>query len=292
MAVELKDVISAIPVFSGEKKELETFVNTCDLYVELIDKEALDNLIKIIKTKITGEALAKISPITALTTWPEIKKKLKEKIQRRVTIEFAKEDLDNVIQKKEESIEQYGNKIRSKLRVLNEAIKDMTTNGDEIAILRKMNERHAISKFEQNIKENTLKILVSAAAKDSLDESIAFAIQKELTLRPKYNSSKKCANCGLNNHETENCRRKKGFPSASKGDDANKAPYKSKFNNNFQKRENNGENGKSPNYRNANKVKSMRNDEKEITIQEVLDQEETEFQINLRMLNMHKTPLG
>lgn len=57
MAVELKDAILAIPSFSGDKKELDSFVNTCDLYVELIDNAHTANLLRIIKSKITGEAL-------------------------------------------------------------------------------------------------------------------------------------------------------------------------------------------------------------------------------------------
>lgn len=284
MSIELKDIISAIPVFSGEKKELETFINTCDLYVELIDQKDLPNLLKIIKTKITSEALAKISPVSTLNSWQEIKKKLKEKIQRRVTIEFAKEDLDNVSQKREETIEQYGGRIRSKLRILNEAIKDMTSDENEIAILRKLNERQAVSKFEQNIRENTLKILVSAAAKGSLDESIAFAIQKELTLKIKPNPFKKCANCGMTNHETENCRKSKDFKNGDrKNYDKDKNSYKSKFNNKYTGANSSSGSGKNNSFTNKNnntsKIKSMHNFE-EMTIQEALDQEETEYQIN------------
>lgn len=39
MAVQLKGIIVAIPVFKGDKKELDSFLNTCELYHELIEQE-------------------------------------------------------------------------------------------------------------------------------------------------------------------------------------------------------------------------------------------------------------
>lgn len=170
MAVTLTDAILAIPVFKGEKKELETFVNTCDVYMDLMANENKPHLFRIIKTKITGEALSKISPISELADWPAIKAKLKLKVYKKVSFEFAQEDLNNITQNKEETIEQYGNRMKSTLRNLNESISDIADIGAEMSILRRVNEKQAISKFQQNLRNNNVRVLVSASSKETLDE--------------------------------------------------------------------------------------------------------------------------
>lgn len=206
MSLELKDAVLAIPVFSGDKKELEAFINTCDIYHELISAENQPNLLKIIKSKITGEAFTKISPILTTETWVQIKKKLKDKHFKKVSFEFAQEDLNNVVQLQNESIEQYGYKVRKKLRALNEAIKNITETAEEKAILFKMNEKLAISKFEQNLRDQNIRILVSATTKTTLDETITYALQKELLEKSKNKSN--CSICGMNNHTASTCRRR------------------------------------------------------------------------------------
>lgn len=224
MEIEVKDIISAIPTYSGIKKELDSFINICDLYVELLEAEKQPQLLKIIKAKIIGDALFKITPITDINTWADLKKKLKTKIGKRVSLEFAQEDLNNVTQTKDESIEQFGNKVKTKLRDLNESIKEITENEAEMIILKKVNEKNAISKFEQNLRNNNIKILVSAAGKKSLDDSITYALQKELLEKNKNPDN--CAICGLNNHNESTCRRKKN------------ATNYNKFNKNNQKNDN------------------------------------------------------
>lgn len=209
MPIEIKNIITNIPTFSGEKKELDSFINICDLYHELAPTEIRPSLILIIKTKIIGDALAKISPISTLTTWAQIKARLKEKIFKKVSLEYAQEDLNSVSQYKDEPIEKYGTRVKAKLRNLNDAIKNLTEEQAEITVLRKMNEKLAISKFEQNLHDNTVRILVSATQKESLDECITIALQKELLEKTKNpNKSNNCSICGMSNHTDINCRRK------------------------------------------------------------------------------------
>lgn len=71
-----------------------------------------------------------------------------------------------------------------------------------------MNEKQAISKFEQNIRDHTVRVLVAAATKSSLDEAIAFAMQKELLEKSK--NIKGCGICGLSNHTDATCHNRFG----------------------------------------------------------------------------------
>lgn len=70
-----------------------------------------------------------------------------------------------------------------------------------------MNEKLAISKFEQNIRDQTIKVLVSAGGKSTLDDCITFAMQKELIEKNK--NIKNCTWCGIPNHTEETCFKKK-----------------------------------------------------------------------------------
>lgn len=178
MSVQIKDAITAIPLFTGIKKDLEAFINTCEIYIDVIPNDKKDDLLKVIRSKIVGDALAKISPMTEAIAWNEIKTKLKNKFYKKVSLEYAQEDLYNVIQLQNETIEEYGNKVKNKLRSLNDTTNELVDSQEEKNILRKMNEKLAISKFEQNLKSDTIRILVSAKTKGTLDESITYALQK------------------------------------------------------------------------------------------------------------------
>lgn len=241
MNIESKDLITAIPVYSGDQKELDTFINTCDLYNSLItNNEQKATLLLIIKAKIRGEALSKVIPYDDCNNWQELKKRILDRIRKPVTLEFAQEDLNKVSQGPNESIEDYGKKVRNKLRKLNEASRQMGTTDAERAILQKANERLAISKFEQNIRDNTIRVLVSATKNDTLDDAIQIALQKELMEKNKNSYSMKCTNCGMNNcgmnnHTFETCRRRQ-----QSNENKNK-PLNKSFNRNFVKNENKNE---------------------------------------------------
>lgn len=207
MAVEPKDAILAIPVISNELKEVDTFINTCDLYMQMADDEKKPTFLKIIKAKIRGEFLSRVIPLDECDTWDKLKKRLRDRLKKPVSYEFAQEDLASIFQKREESLEDYSKRVKEKLRRLNESSRLMANSEDEKRILMKANEKLAISKFEQNIRNDTVRVLVSASSKDSLDEAIQIARQRDLMERNK--NTRKCSICGLSNHTDENCRRRK-----------------------------------------------------------------------------------
>lgn len=258
MQVEAKDVIAGIPMFSGDVKLLDGFLNACELYYGLVDNDNKPTVLKIIKAKITGEALQKAGPFNEdMNTWALLKKRIIEKIKKPVSLEYAQEDLNQVFQSKDESIEDYGNRVRAKLKKLNEASKKMTEVDGEIKILRKMNEKHAISKFEQNIRNQTIKVLVSAAGKTTLDECITFAMQKELIEKNK--NIRACAFCGLSGHNEDTCRKKKN------GGESSGNFNRKKFNNNNGNGQQNRNFNKNQNFERKQFQDSHKNEQKPST---------------------------
>lgn len=223
MELQAKDIIIAIPSFTGDMKQFDGFLNTCGLYYDMVTNDQKPFVLKIIKAKISGEALLKAGPFDdTIDDWNKLKKKLKEHLKKPVSLEYAMEDLNNSFQKSDESIEDFGSRIKTKLRKLNQASRTMTDSDAEKKVVAKMHEKQAISKFEQNLRNQNVKILVSAAQKTSLDECITFAMQKELIEKNK--NIKNCNYCGLQNHEENNCRKK------MRESQANQSPKKNKNN--------------------------------------------------------------
>lgn len=60
--MDSKHIITSIPMFTGDKNLLDVFLNTCDVYMKLVDPTKKEDLLKVIKAKITGDALAKVAP--------------------------------------------------------------------------------------------------------------------------------------------------------------------------------------------------------------------------------------
>lgn len=103
------DVILGIPVFSGDTKQLDTFLNTCGVYYNIVSDAQRPDTLKIIKAKITGEALSKAGPLgDDLNKWELLKKRLKERIKKHTLLEYANEDLCKTFQRRDESMEDFG----------------------------------------------------------------------------------------------------------------------------------------------------------------------------------------
>lgn len=238
MAVEPKDAILAIPVISNEIKELDAFINTCDLYMQLVEDDKKPKFLMIIKAKIRGEFLSRVSPLSECDTWATLKKRLRDRLKKPVSYEFAQEDLASIFQKRDESLDDYAKRVKEKLRRLNESSRLMADSEQEKKILMKANEKLAISKFEQNIRNDTIRVLVSASAKDSLDEAIQIAAQRDLMERNK--NVHKCSICGLTNHSEETCRRRKSNETGGSQKQTNNKPnpFSKPSPNNFFKKEN------------------------------------------------------
>lgn len=251
------------------------------------------NLLLIIKAKIRGEALAQVSPLDRYIVWTELKKHIRNKIKKPVTYEFAQEDLNEISQNSSESMEDYGKRMKEKLRKFNEASRLMTETQAEIAILQKANEKFAIAKFEQNICDSTVRVLVSATTKSSLDEAIQIALQKELMEKNK--NIKTCTYCGLSNHTQDQCRKRKlnnenriknfknsfgthkneNNESSKNGSTSGEQSKFKKPNNGQQKYESNNNNNGSKFQKN---VRTVEHELDSMTLQDALEIEEEEFE--------------
>lgn len=206
-AITLQQVVSfKIPFFKGEVKELNGFINTCNMYDSLTPDNLKEHLLKIIKSRITGEALAKIQPIDNHKTCDDLMKELKKHLRKPISYEFANEEMNNIFQRSDENIESFGFRVRRCLRRINESSRDISDVEAERTAFRKTHEKLAISKFIQNIRNPEIRTLVAAANKTTLEACITFAMEKELLER---NSNVRwCSICATSQHKNSDCPKK------------------------------------------------------------------------------------
>lgn len=222
-AVAVSDLIKVIPTFEGNMKKYDEFINTCDTYDRIANAATKPLVLDIVKGKIIGEALAHTRPLDEYADWATLRAHLNKQLKRPVTFEYAQQDLNSIFQKKDETISDYAARVKEKLRKLNEASQTLTDNAEAMTVVRKANEKGAIAKFGHNIRDQSVRILVTAAAKPTLHECILFATQAELM--QKSVNIKNCTICGKDNHETSECRKKSDKPDKNNQDSQRKVTF-------------------------------------------------------------------
>lgn len=175
------DLINAIPQFDGKETEIESFITTCDTYNGLINEDRRGTFLAIVTKKLRGEALAKVQPILDYTSWDALKRALQDKLKKPISFEYAQEKLINIVQGRDENFEKYAERLKKALAKLNGASRTLTMDGGALRMLKKANEKLAIRKFEQNTYNKDVKIMLSATRNETLEEAIAFALDKELS---------------------------------------------------------------------------------------------------------------
>lgn len=248
------DLINAIPTYDGNERELESFINSCDIYYNYLSEDQRGLFLAIAISKLKGEALSKLQPTSAIRSWDEMKSRLEQRIRRPFSFEYAQEKLVRITQSKNENIESYGRRVKDALGRLNSATRTLTNDENAYRLLKEANEKLAIRKFEQNILNPNIKIIVSAANKTSLESSLAFAMEKELSVR--YSISKTCNYCKKEGHYERDCmsKNRKSYSNFNKRDNYNDSNKNGFFNrnSNYKKPQNLPENKKGNENQNKN----------------------------------------
>lgn len=161
---------------------------------------------------------AKIGSVANFNSWVLSKSALRQGIKPLVFFAGAQEAILTHKQEIKDNIRQYGAKMKTLLEEMNN-IKHIVDSTEAIQLaLRAQNEKQAITKFEQHILNPELQRLASASNKQTLDELISYASEKELWL--KSSSLLKCSVCYKNGHLEFECKQE-GKRSDFRGNEGN-----------------------------------------------------------------------
>lgn len=241
MAIPIKEITELVKEYDGDPKKLNTFVKNIDRLwnhingYEDVDK---DRFMLTLQLKLTEKAATATKDVD-FANWPAVKKALKENINPQKNIEKAELKLIKAEQEPKESVEDFAKRIEELLENLNKSF----NLEEDIEILTSENDRKARKAFEDGLKDEMLKRYVIARGNKTLRESVDYVIEMELR-RPKKETpepnKKFCTYCKMDNHEVNECRRRKNQQS-----DSYRGPNLQNLNNSYQNRSNS-----SPNYPN------------------------------------------
>lgn len=143
--VSLKDAAEVVPKFDGTNISVYEFIDSCEEALLMLPQNVEQNLVRIIRTKITGEAKRciqgiKFDKLESLTTY------LKELYAPEKTINQVRQELGTLVQGDDEDVIKYINRVREIENHIIEAYK--TSNDGQISEADKNNtEKECIESF-------------------------------------------------------------------------------------------------------------------------------------------------
>lgn len=210
MAFTIQEITNLIPEFDGNSKELPLFIENMDmLWTQVPDNDQARNRFTLtLRLKLRGKAAEALKNATAQTDWPTIRNTLSTNLRSKTSTQVAQLELSRVKQYSRENTEDFGNRVLKLLETLNSSydpsVEQVITN-----FYKTTNDELAKRAFEDGLYDNKLKERVIAGNKQNLKETIEYAREQELRLKPPNTLQKnRCNFCGLEGHIEKECRKK------------------------------------------------------------------------------------
>lgn len=220
MALTIPAILSGVEKFTSKSREqIESFIASAILYNELAseDRDLKAVVLKTVRSRLA--AVTKLGNVKNLT-FDQIIARIREKFQIDISFDAAQEKLISIQQGKNESIDDYGERIKKLVDIMNAAC--MNDNEAVQNAQVDMNEKLAIRKFKQNLQDKNLRLLTLSSTHNNLFEAISFAVEKHgeiNTTNVKTNAvaneappkaKKYCNICKRKSHNTKDCYSNKG----------------------------------------------------------------------------------
>lgn len=174
---DLKTAISLLPVMTGEEDITKKLIDGIDFYKSMIDKESIPALISfVLKTRLSESAKLRMSQSYA--NCESLISDLKTNFLPKKSSTAVHCSLMNTKQHSL-SIDEYGNQIEKLLVDL--TISQTDGNQEAYKILRPINEKLAIKRFADGLRNPTLGIIISARNPSTLKEAIQAAKDEEIS---------------------------------------------------------------------------------------------------------------
>ena len=110
-AILLKDALTVVPNFNGDKIPLSVCLEGCDEAKELVTEESEENLVKVIRSKLSGEIRKAIYGQTFMTI-EQLKKFFKPIYAPARTVHQLLGEMENEYQRDNETVISFANRIR------------------------------------------------------------------------------------------------------------------------------------------------------------------------------------
>ncbi|KAL4082903.1 hypothetical protein QTP88_029557 [Uroleucon formosanum] len=174
-----KDIDKAttlIPVCTGAKN-LSEFINTCDIAVKSVDKNNLPLLIKIINSKLAGNAL-EATKYRDTEKWEDIKSILKGAFEHRASERTLTIGLNFALMEENESVTSFASRVEELYyNLCTEGSKDMSE--EESKVYKKQLKNQALIIFVNGLPKH-LNLALKARDPKTIETAMQFAKDEEM----------------------------------------------------------------------------------------------------------------
>ena len=171
--IPLKDALTVVPEFNGENTPLSVFLEGCDEAKEMVTAENEANLVKLIRSKLTGEARKAIYG-QAFGTIEELKDFIKAIYAPSKTVHQLLGEMGSDYQREHETVISFANRIKDLGRRIIETQRVNTGNID--AAFRTSITNNSIECFKRGLKPEVEQRLENA---DDMEHIVQNAIKAE-----------------------------------------------------------------------------------------------------------------
>lgn len=174
---DIRTAAALIPVMDNCEEAVEKIIDGLKMYSECLDDEKSRALLIsfVLKTRLTKVAKLKLK--TEYKTIEELLSDIKKYLLTKKSASSLLSQLENITQR-EQSISDYGKKIEELFVDL--TISQADSNEKAYEILRPINERHAIKKFADGLRNRRLSTIIAARNFTELKEAVRAAEDEEL----------------------------------------------------------------------------------------------------------------
>lgn len=198
--------------FNGNRNELNTFIQNCNSAFQLAQPNQTDKLFFYVAAQLSSNVVNEID-LPEITNWTQLKNKLKSFYSQFRDLTQLHEELETIKQNYNESVTDFFKRLE---KLKNECIcaeQNQCENPNDISSLKRAIQRTALRRFILHCKSEISQML-RARDINTLNEAFSIALQEEKVLAytrpaPKHKSTHYCTICKMNNHSTQNCRKKR-----------------------------------------------------------------------------------
>jgi hypothetical protein len=205
--ISVTEALKLVSPFSGNKREVLTFVSNVDTAFGCINPENKGRLYQFILTKISGEPRTAISHRN-LENWEELKEFLRNTYIEKRTLDFHANQLFTAKQSKSENVSEWIQKIQTLGSRFRESALQNCTEEEGAGILNLSDKLRNIC-FIEGLYLDRIQTIVHSRNTETFDDIAETALEEESAIvlkqeryRGELGTPVKCGNCGKMGHST------------------------------------------------------------------------------------------
>jgi hypothetical protein len=208
--ISVTEALKLISPFSGNKKEVLTFVSNVDTAFRCINPSNEDRLYQFVLTRISGEPRTAILHRN-LESWEELKEFLRNTYTEKRTLDFHANQLFKARQERAESISEWIQKIQTLGSKFRESALQNCREEERAGILNLSDKLRNIC-FVQGLQSDRIQTIVRSRNNEHFDDIAEIALEEESAIVSKHERYRgetvtklKCGNCGKTGHPSDKC---------------------------------------------------------------------------------------